>query len=188
MKYLLVLDEGVLALCTKFSHWLQRLTGRTNYFLAKIGVIMSFFSILTEIFNYFQPILRYPTSLFSVVIDCLVVTNCVARVWDCDKMEEANGTSDTQIKSRWDNPTWRLIWLIFTAWDLYGTIGLINTHSHIPFLPLELVSQSFAIDLAVFYYFVAVHPLPPGKSKVRQWVESLSGVKNLEPATAKSPS
>ena len=39
----------------------------------------------------------------------------------------------------------------------------------------------FSTGFTIFYYFIAVQPLPPGKSRVRQWIEGL-GI--LKPALA----
>ena len=41
---------------------------------------------------------------------------------------------------------------------------------------LKMINQLFTPSMACYYYFCEVLPLPPGKSKVRQWLESFGKV------------
>jgi hypothetical protein len=52
-------------------------------------------------------------------------------------------------------------------------------------LVLEVIARTFTwVGMAIFYYFIAVNPLPPGISKVRKLAESLMGTPKIAPASA----
>src|SRR5271168_5052658 len=77
--------------CTKFSHRLQRATGLTCYFVAKVGVGLIALSCIAEIINYYFRFLPDPTSLFLTVLSVIILLSCVLRSVVIQKGEDSIG-------------------------------------------------------------------------------------------------
>jgi hypothetical protein len=82
------IDSLILAACTRFSHWLQRLTGLTNYFVAKIGVGCTAVSVMVEIANFVHGMFKNPTPLPIVIIDTVTLLGCIYRSLICTKAQD----------------------------------------------------------------------------------------------------
>ena len=169
------IDSAILAVCAKFSHRLQRMTGLTNYFVAKIGVACSAFNIIVATMNHFYQLLSYTTSAAILWIFGIVLCTLVRDSFNCSKAEEqlwsgrnAKPARLLQYISR--GKFWRLLWISLFILDVDR---LWHTLPRARYWLPEIVAQTFfSLGFALFYYFIAVDPLPPGKSKVREWLEN----------------
>ena len=172
MRFFVAIDELMISLCTKISHSFQQLTGQTNFFIAKFGVLMATFNVITQIANYFHQILQRKTTLFDLLL-CMWLNFILFR--DAKTLDEANKNWATEERAIFPNLTssmlYRLLWIGFS---IHNTIAL----TYLPqsqFKILEAIHMvSFSYGLVIFYYFCAVEPLRPGKSKIRQWIEEIS--------------
>jgi hypothetical protein len=185
LKKLEHLDERVLRLCTQFAHWFQRLTGRTNYFLAKIGVTMAAVSLLILIANYYFKFL--PVFILSpswLLLGIVMITSLLHDAYCLDKSEKAAQLSTERVRDPLmlsSSPAMRLL-------CLFPSI-LCTTMSWILFIrhPIWEVFMMVAVIMGlingatIFLYFTAVDPLPPGTSKVRQWIAGIASA--LRPRT-----
>lgn len=166
-------DAAILGICTKFSHALQRAIGLTNYFIAKLGLAMSATDVVVEAINYFHPFLHSKTKWWLLVLYTMLLVEFYLRTLFLTKAEEhlwsGSCTKPQELKNLciwW----WRVTWLFWLGLDLS-----VYTFSHLrgPYWFLEFVCQTwFSGGLVIFYYFVAVDPLPPGKSWLRKWIEN----------------
>lgn len=174
------LDGYLMSKVTKFSHYLQRTLGITNYFVAKIGIALASLALSMGILDYFIPFLHSHTTKFSFFIKGLCIIDMIWRSFLCSKAEEAMYESDVKpafLLRLSGNTFWRLCWIGFLAIDLAYFPGSWKKN-HLP----DIVDENFfSLGLAIFYYFIAVNPLPPGKSKVREWINGLFRV--LRPAS-----
>lgn len=186
MNILERIDESILELFTKFSHWFQRLTGRTNYFLAKICVFLMITSMLFIIINIWVPILSYiPSStarLFEPFLFLIGMLACILQIYILDKSENNLYEASERVRAPSffeGSYRWRLV------------LGLMSIlFLSLFFLPDSrkgiLIANIFFYCYPLFFwlasYFVMVDPLPPGKSKVRQWVENIqAGFQKRQP-------
>jgi len=179
-------DQTILGACTRFSHWLQRLTGRTNFFIAKIGLGIATISILVEIANYFSKFLVHKTNLFDVAFGGLVVLALTVDVYLCNKAEEDTVTPERfmpmiRMGPLMDNLLVRV--LAVTTSILVITLRLVNIWPEMKYPLLEVLYRLYGLGFTIFLYFIAVDPLPPGKSKVREWLEGFKFAFGLKPAT-----
>ncbi|MEK7650196.1 MAG: hypothetical protein AAB367_04555 [Patescibacteria group bacterium] len=164
------IDTLVLAGATRVSHKFQRLTGRTNFFLAKLGFALGTLSLIIGLGNYWHQFLAFPTS-FLILILFLPLT--VLWFWmakKCDSAEDSAFSSTARTKHPlFDNQRMRTLTLVFALVDLAFMPTLIQIS---PTPILECLHQDYGIALAIFHYFASVDPLPPGQNKVGAWLEA----------------
>lgn len=174
-KILETADNKVLEVCTKSSHKLQKATGLTNYFVAKMGVGITSLSLTVDIVNFLHQFLPYKTPTSGLVLDGLCFLNMISNSIDCTKAEDRLDDIKPSFLFRYRNRYNRFLWWGFLIFD---SIRFYFSHQY-NFLNFAR-TEFFSVGLLIFYYFIAVDPLPPGKSKIREWIESFEKV--LKPA------
>jgi hypothetical protein len=181
------IDSKILNACTKFSHATQRAIGITNYFIAKIGIAFASVDIGVSLLNYLHQFLRQKTPLVLVFLQIILLVSFYMRTFSLTKADEqllsGSGTKPREFMVlSWIG--WRLVWLSIFASDM---ADLTIRPPHGPYWLPQFVSVIFfSFGLSVFYYFVAVDPLPPGKNRVRVWIECLRLYGKLAPAPAEN--
>lgn len=186
------IDSAILAGCTRFSHWLQRLTGLTNYFVANVGISLVAISIMIDMANFFHQIFQHRTSLFEVIIDSLLLLSAMHRSFLCTKAQDQLYSNNDAKLAELIPLTAKIGWrLLFVAASVIDALNIVTAYlaphrESLWFLDVVGTKFFFSLGLMIFYYFIIVDPLPPGKSKVRQWIEVLRGMPEVMPAPAKS--
>jgi hypothetical protein len=180
-----VTDNWILARCTTFAHWFQRLTGRTTYFIAKQGRFITFCSGVFNLADYFLKLSADRPSIINAALTAFVIVLLAHDGKLCDEADRhVQSGADTLPKgiaaSIRYGLFWRLLWISFTA---RYTVKLIWVTEHR--LAVFTENVLWCLGVVIFFYFVAVVPLPPGKSKVREWIESFQRGK-LSPVRAQS--
>ena len=169
-------DDALLRICTRFSHKLQRTVGLTNYFIAKIGVAMAALSLLAEILNYSYKFLRYyHIGTFALAIDGFLLLSMILRTLHLSEAE--NNLDDIKpaaLKGYTGSLGWRIFWLIALLVDW---IAIARPPREPRFLLAVVVTTFFSNGMLIFYYFVEVNPLPPAKSKLKEWLEKFYAAK-----------
>ena len=162
------IDDAVLLWFTKISHQFQRLTGRTNFFLAKIGFVLGSLFLITGVSNYFFHIIPGHHDSILELIMFLVLTPLWFRdIRRCDEAEEKTLLSPTQAKLP-ITPGIRLLCLAFACTDVID----IMFNSHSSYFIFEVLHKDYGIALTIFLYFASVDLLPPSQSEVSQWLEA----------------
>lgn len=176
MGFLMWLDERILALFTKFSHWFQRLTGRTNYFLARCCVLISVLAVLLKILNWWFPILTGGTNSIQLTAGILVIVISARIIISVDMAEQIVSSGDerkpvTEFES---TPLLRIL-LATMAWLNCGLLAFTwLTTPHLKSWALDVFAESNILFVVFGMYFVAVTPLPPGTNKIREWLKEIS--------------
>lgn len=165
------IDGWILGQCTKFAHWFQRLTGRTNFFLAKNCRALCFMAVALQITNHFGKLYKGDETVMVVLFGPLILLQIMWEGWQCDKAEDhvlsGHQTLPAYARSMGTIAEWR-IFIILWALSVFFLL-----HSDGRFAVLQYIdNHAFPLGASGFYYFAAVTPLPPGKSKVREWIES----------------
>ena len=81
-----------------------------------------------------------------------------------------------------EKPGWRIAYILILLLDVRLLWVLPPSKSYL--IP-EVIARTFLwVGMVIFYYFIAVDPLPPGISKVRKFVESFIGAPEVAPASA----
>ncbi len=178
------IDAKILALVTRLSHAFQRLTGRTNFFLAKIALFAIWTSITVQIANYWLPLLNIKTDLIFVLILAFIAYTLFRDLARCDTAEEqVLEENKTKINFFYTSGSWvwRIFWIAFTCFDLI--VWMPNAiREPKGFLIFKVIYFLYTPGFAAFYYLIEVNPLPPAKSTIRVWVESFAnGLRKLVP-------
>jgi len=179
-KILETVDDKLLDLCTKSSHKLQRATGITNYFVAKVGVGISSYALVIDLVNYVYQFFPEKGSIFSAGIEVICFADMIVRSIHCAKADKNLDNIKPAFLFTYTRSNFcRLLWAGWFLFDV-GTLFLEKLPVHYQTLYISR-RVLFSLGLAIFYYFIAVNPLPPGKSKVREWIDSFGKV--LRPIT-----
>lgn len=190
MSLLQRIDAVILSFFTKISHKFQILTGRTNFFLAKCCLVIMALTIVTKILNFFIPLVNYKKSDLVNLLLNLVWVYWISKDLKNTKTADENILDNERARVPFviggNNYFFRLIWLLFVLLFDIPNITLVLAGITAPKIHwlFEILSFGLASSILAFVYFVAVTPLPPGKSKVRQWLESFGKV--LKPIPVRS--
>ncbi|MEK7560169.1 MAG: hypothetical protein AAB522_02625 [Patescibacteria group bacterium] len=175
-------DGKILEFFTKISHKFQRLTGRTNFFLARLCLSGMAIGLLLSVISYWIPLLHRKTNLFWVFVEIFVVLRLTFDVKELEKAEEQNFFGEVTQK-----PILRLLPVhnhIFRVFVFAANIfltgivllavatGIFETATTTFFTIIDHVLTWPAATC--FCYFAVVTPMPPGKSKIREWVENFA--------------
>lgn len=173
-------DDEILSFFTKISHKFQRLTGRTNFFLAKCCISVFGIGLLLHIANYWFHFLNHKTK-WTDFIFLILVPFLLLDTKALDEVEEKKFSSEAAQKpflyTCWHGYLLRLFALAI-AFLMLGLIIL----TVIDMVPIK--SKLFEIidtvsgwpAIACYNYFSIVVPLPPGKSKIREWIENFANI------------
>jgi len=169
------MDQTIHDFCTRASHWLQRATGLTCYFVARVGVTLTAISVMANIANYFFPFLPGRTDMVTVALSVLILIDCIPRSIACQRGDEAVGSNakPAELMRFTRGPFWRVLWVGFAIFDLAYMHWLSR-----PFASF-IQDSAFALGCAVFYNFINVTPLPPGTSKLREWIRGFFSSREL---------
>jgi hypothetical protein len=126
-------------------------------------------------------------SWMAAIVSSVLVIICIRDSFTCTKAQDqlysGNATKPAELLKIIGSAHWRficLMFLIIAMWTFW--VSPPRTHYWI----FESIGRSFWFGVTIFEYFVAVDPLPPGKNKVRQWIEAFRGMRQGLPAPAKS--
>lgn len=162
------IDSWVLERCTVFSHWLQRNTGLTNFFVAKMGVFISTFSCIYGITGYFFHFSGLEVSLGELSLKLIGVMTMYYLLHPLNENEDRVYSGKAFFGSLMPVPAIRLLYL-FLSFMIFPAIIQGETFSRI------LSKEVFSVGIAIYGYFSSITPLPPGRSKIGQMVDAFLG-------------
>ena len=181
MELIEMVDATILAFFTKVSHKFQRLTGRTNFFLAKTALCLAGLDILANIGNYWLHFLARETNIVQLVLGITVITFLFKDMYLCDRDEDNaidSSNRATTFHYLYKSQVVRLMFVFTAFWLLPLGVGELLTGKAA--FTFRLLSFLYMYAITAFFYFIAVDPLPPGKSKIREWAESfVAGFRRL---------
>lgn len=182
MRFVNAIDGFVLKHITKFSHWFQRLTGKTCYFLAKTMFLMVVSVFIISACNYWIRVLYFKSLFLDVVVAPICIWFWKDHIYMMDKSDEhLFGGNRTKLLNVWMiMPLARTIGLIISPLSFFG---LRNAYfAEKGFWLFNINYELVVIYMTLGAYFASVDPLSPGVSKVREWIESFNaGFRKLQP-------
>lgn len=175
MNLVIAVDNCILSFFTKISHKFYSLTGLTNFFLAKLSVCILTLSSMTVILGFWFPVLTFKPIPIVVVLNAIVCTVVLLDMYLCDKADK-NIFSGNRVNFFGPisiSPVFRFLWLVMVTINIPWLINYIFFERK-GILIFNILSRLFALAGTSFFYFIAVDPPSPGKSKVQEWIESFS--------------
>lgn len=177
MEKIIAIDNLILSFFTKISHKFYRLTGRTNFFLAKLAICVLVASTMTVIFSYWFPaILGFQPQSLLVALSGIVSVACLVNMVLCDKAEKS-AFSDQRVRifNPWYySPLDRVIHVFMALICFFLIILYLNIDSGKGYFIFKALYSAFLPADVAFKYFISIDPPTPGKSKIREWVEAFS--------------
>jgi hypothetical protein len=175
-KFLEPTDSLILKLFTNISHKFQRLTGKTNFFLAKIATVIVGSAIFMDLINYWLHVFEPPPSLISVIINGGMLVWMFLLMSVCD-IAEQNALSSERTKTDFGSLTREPWFRLLLAFNVFMIMIMLPR-----FYPVLTKTQFIAmlirslgyIAMVSFCYLINVDPLPPSKSKIKEWIESFA--------------
>lgn len=174
MDLVFKIDKIILAGYTKLSHKFQDLTGRTNFFLAKIAIWGVIIASLVICFNFYFRVLVRETDWASLIINILLALIYSLFLIKCTNAEK-DALNNSERKMHFPNGVVqqiaRLILVFLAATFIPKDIYCLYKSEYIIF---ELLYTIGYYSMVSFTYLVIVTPKPPSKSKIKKWIESFS--------------
>lgn len=176
------LDTWVIERHERFARWFQRWTGKTNFWLAKTMYILFILSPVAHIgsLTLGDAMSSSAAPSFLVITGIgLVMKGYVFRT--CDHLEEyyANGDGTAHPGTLRVREYWQGRLLMVCVLSLLGVMQvalLLITVRLVQVPPLltvpSMIFMGFWWTAVIHAYFLACVPLPPCKSKIREWLES----------------
>ncbi len=175
------LDARLLAMFTRIAHRFQVLFGRTNFFLAKLCLVVAAIGILEMVLNYWWPLLPMHPRSWEVPFYGAAFLIIVRDVHACEREDERRMLSRTRVRPFFYNDVlgnfsldtqkvWRAVLALVGFGKMPISLWVMSYEPH-PWLWLGFSLTVPAMAAAL--YFIAVEPLPPGESKVRVWLAEL---------------
>lgn len=189
---LTIIDFWLLGRLEKFAHWWQKLTGKNCFWLARAAVVcygLLLVAILVpsilsgkNLAAIIMPVILIVAALFAVFHHFVMIKYKERIVSD---MQEANLSNPFKII----DSNWRTVALLVILLCMLAAVVNSVTRGNISgyFISIMLGLLIFLDGLS--YYFFACDPLPPAKSKIKEWKEKfVSAVKGIfAPAPQPSP-
>ncbi len=162
-------DVWLLDRFQRFAEWWQKLTGKDCFFLARLMIAchmlhMATIGLFVLIFTEKSPFDHMPAILISTVWLYII------RVLETEARSDIS--RGCRNRGYIDFIAFRLVVIIANPLILGGTLK-IYFGLELPFA-FALFSSLCFVWYIPFAYFLSCTPLPPAKSKIREWIESFS--------------
>ncbi len=174
------IDQTVLILFTKFSHWFQVLTGKNNYFLARVSLMVVAMNFMLSILDYWFPdLLDHSSYLITVIFmpfPIIYFWGYIGLLIECEKKSENPSDVLYQVPLPLSRKIFEISRLLFLAVFLLLEapmigVDIIRWRHNVIFQSVWNLTFFF---LTAVCYLVDVTPLPRGKSKIRKWLEGFT--------------
>lgn len=170
-KMLQTIDWFVLGKFEKFAHWWQRLTGKDCFWLAKLCLILWLTGSAAEylikiwLFNAGAP------RIGLLAIDALLAIFWYHKILSSqfDTYQKIGFSNKNKLEFK----VVRIFMAIATFFTMIAIIFKLLKNADAVYFSSYLIYAVIAIMVFSMAYFTSCDPLPPAKSKVRQWLEKV---------------
>lgn len=156
----------------KFAWWFQKLTGRTNFWLARASYLMAALFVIPWLIPFqLSPL---PSSL--VIMTILALLYLAATLWINQKLKEIEKKFLERQSEEATVSQFRIVGVPLRIIGIFVCL-IISGWSILFYKVTANMGFLWGIAFSVFsvkgLYFFSCTPLPPGKSKVKEWLKSL---------------
>lgn len=187
-----IIDFWLLGRLEKFAHWWQKLAGKNCFWLARAAVVCYGLLIVAIL----VPSILYGKNLVAVTMPVILIVAAFFTVFHHFKMIKykeriVSGMQEAGLSNPFKiiDSDWRTVALLIIFLCMLAVVVNSVTGGSVSgyFISIMLGFLVFLDGLS--YYFSACDPLPPAKSKIKEWKEkSVNAVKGVfAPAPQPSP-
>jgi hypothetical protein len=155
----------------KISNFFQRTTGLTCFFLAKSAVLVTWSAMVISIFAI--PNINFLLRAFFIICSFIYILIIWALVSSWDEREKI-----LTARPNFMNPaaiTFSPIRML-ALFNFFLTLLFMRGEVWQPYLISSRYLKICFVFIVIYCYFASCTPLPPGKSRIRKWIESLGNM------------
>lgn len=183
MNVLVKFDVAVISFLEKQLHRFQRLTGKTNFWVAKqicmLQIVLWGIFLIAIPFENFPPVWeRSLLILICIGVSPLAFTIVYSRAKRCDQMEkDAFIRLENGVANKGKNMSVHRVFHVLILITFFLSISL-EYRGLITRSAIQLIYFSDILRL----YLMVCDPLPPCAGKIKEWLGSFKPAPALEPA------
>lgn len=171
------IDDYLMDKFQQFSNWWQKLTGFTNFWLARLSFVLAIVSIILLCSIFYR--MGGQLSVFAPVVYLVALIAIVLFVRDIHdlKKEEmvftkkiTNTLNGRMVKNKKSRISQLCVWFIFSISSIFWLSSGVFLIKALVFAYIS--SQSFVL---LGFYFGDCTPLPPSKGKLKILLEKVGG-------------
>lgn len=175
MRIILAIDGALLKFFGKIARAFARLTGRSNFFLAKCMMIIVVVGFIIATLNYWFPILGRKTNPITAGVMAFGVFTSFSYYFPlCDRAEETTSYGVKMFNPLLYSPFFRIAIVFGGVIDISIYVSSVIFANE--FLLAKLIDGVMGPAYAAFLYFVALDPPRVDKSKIREWAEGFASI------------
>ncbi len=178
VEFFLSTDRFILRCCTRLAHSLQRMAGITSYLLVKNFAVLSLVVFALDVLNFFLPILSQPTDLLSLIClaGLLIMTfpQTISFISEMNRVHDAfcrGEIPNIAIEKDQPNNPFAIVRVYLLTMQCLRYWSFFWDLKSYPNFFLEFFDRSFFLFVTLALYFMLVRPLPPGTTKVGEWIK-----------------
>ena len=152
-----------------FSHWFQRLTGKDNFYLARMV-------LYTQLFCVGIMTTWFPLVLIFLLLLCPFVTIALIKIISITE-NVCHEDLVSGCRNRYYNAPMVVLTRMFAVFSFFLLqMQMVRMEIDIGFVTgMSAAHFTVCISVIIVLYLCACTPLPPGESKIRKWLNSLKG-------------
>ncbi len=172
----MIFDLAVYRLCTRISHAAQRNVGITNYMIAKAALLLSGFCILCDV------LLDTQGSTWWILFCAIYIAIQWSQIRSAERSGCDSGVISREALELMKGWGLRVLYVILD-FEIGGAVLRMAVEGRFHW-PKDIFVPGICWSFTVAMYFAAVIPLPPSRSKLREWFGNLG--RSVVPCAAES--
>jgi hypothetical protein len=156
-----LLDDWLIAMATRFAHAVQQATGKTSFFLARCGLLVSGAGLLMSGLNHFHPLFSFHGGAVDAWLSFGFIAAIIIPMFEMLKNADQSLGSVLPSLLLGLRSSPRFIRLIILGLGIFSLMTAFIFIRHEQFPLLYLVHHCSSLGLAAYHYFLMVDPLPP---------------------------
>jgi hypothetical protein len=185
MKWIVKLDEFYLGIMERFCHWFQRMTGKTNFFLAKIAAAIFCITVIIQLIERVGSGQRFEVSWLLDYWSIIASLGTIIWYYDSEEYKAVRRLVDGMKNPIKIDPLYQILRVLavtalLITYTLEFTITTIYqlTGRSVPGEPHLLVHIQ-GVTMMLWLYFIACDSLPPGSGRIQDYLMRLFGKTSL---------
>ena len=173
MSFLASLDQWIIGVLERYTQKFQRLTGKTNFFLAKIAALVIAIATYAELkvgieqSGMFKPIHFADYFIFALWLATVIwLVDSVEKIVHRGSLNQTSNFTKYATKFKWLRCTWFIVAVGFTF--LRWLLLMFGISVYDKSFTLHILRRVEIWGVGLYFYLIACDPLPPCIGKIQQ--------------------